>query len=239
MQAFKGMTFDVKNVSSNASAAHPPDEPECCSPGPEGNSVTSEKSEFETDAEEKNLNLEAAKNQTAQNNHVEAANKMAAMGSKKKSADIPNGSEDAEPEAEGCESLSYSVEEGETKGNGNKNDELASRDSDKDEGRSDAEKPEGTEEDLVSTREATADIPDMTKSEEPSQNLDRKQMDDGVQKPESMSQIYPKVLQASVVVQHCTSFVVLLTELKSSQCSPFALYFSIVVRRQKVTHAAF
>ncbi|XP_051917156.1 centrosomal protein of 290 kDa-like isoform X2 [Hippocampus zosterae] len=190
LQALKGMTFDVKNVSSKASAAHPPDEPQCCSPGPEVNNVTSEKSEFETDAEEMNLNLEAAKNHTAQNNHVEGVNKMEAMGSNK-SVDIPNGSEDAEPESEGSESLSFSGE-GEIKGNGNKNDELVSRDSDKDEGRSDAEKPEGTEEDLVSTREATQDIPDMTKYEETSQNLDRKQKDDGVQKPESRSQIYPK-----------------------------------------------
>ncbi|XP_049578647.1 centrosomal protein of 290 kDa [Syngnathus scovelli] len=190
LEAFKGMTFDIG--SSEATAAHRPDEPCRCSVDVNANSP--ERSE--TDTEEKSPNPEVPDNQTAEKNDIEGEDEMETKESEGKSEAVPDGSEIAEPGSGGCESLSLSAEEVETKDDINKDDELTSQHSDKDAGKSDAEKPEGTEQDEVSTREATADIPDVTKCEKQSQSLDSaigKQMDDGVQKSESRSQIYPKL----------------------------------------------
>ncbi|XP_061629866.1 centrosomal protein of 290 kDa isoform X3 [Phyllopteryx taeniolatus] len=188
LQAFKGTTFDVVNGTSEVSAAHHSDEPRCCSVGPEVNTNTPEMSESQTGAEEKSISPEEAKNETADTDEMEA------KGSERNSEDVPDVSEVAEPGSGGF--VSVSTAEGvETKNHVNKDDELANGDSDKDSMESGAEKPEGTEQDEMSTREATKDIPHVTKYEKPSQNLDsaiRKQMDDDVKNPESQSQIYLK-----------------------------------------------
>ncbi|XP_037110622.1 centrosomal protein of 290 kDa isoform X2 [Syngnathus acus] len=192
LEAFKGMTFDINNGSSEAIETHHPNEPRRCSVDVNTNSP--EQSVSETDTEEKSTNPEVPNNQTAEKNNIEGADEMETKESKGKSEAIPDGSEIAEPGSGGCESLS--AEEVETKDYINKDDKLTSQHSDKDAGKSGAEKPERTEQDEVSTREATADIPDVTKCEKPSQSQDsaiRKQMDDGVQKSESRSQIYPKL----------------------------------------------
>ncbi|KAM9814767.1 centrosomal protein of 290 kDa-like isoform 3-T3 [Syngnathus typhle] len=186
LEAFKGMTFDINNGSPEAIAAHHPNEPRRCSV--DANTDSPEQSE--TDTEEKSTDPEVPNNQTSEKNHID---EMETKESEGKSEARPDGSEIAEPGSGGCESSSLSAEEVETKDDVNKDDELTSRHSDKDAGKSGAGKPE---QDEVSTREATADIPDVTKREKPSQSLDsaiRKQMDDGVQKSESRSEIYPKL----------------------------------------------